>query len=97
MRSIPMNHYFMCCRGALRCVAVASCLVHAGISFGQTSVPPVFVTALRAEQPLTDLRADVTVIGPEEIARAGPGVLAALLQGQPGVEIVTNGGPGSTS
>ena len=92
-----MTHFFMSCRGALRCVAVASCLVHAGISVAQTSIPPVIVTALRAEQPLTDLLADVTVIGPEEIARAGAGGLAALLQRQPGVEIVTNGGPGSTS
>ena len=55
------------------------------------------VTALRAEQPLNDLLADVTLIGPEEIARAGPGGLVALLQRQPGVEIVTNGGAGSTS
>src|SRR5204863_5916836 len=63
----------------------------------QTNIPSIVVTALRAEQPLTDLLADVTLIGPEEIARAGPGGLAALLQRQPGVEIVTNGGPGSTS
>ena len=84
-------------RGALGCVAVASCLFHAGFSAAQTGIPPIFVTALRAEQPLTDLLADVTVIGPEEIARAGPGGLVSLLQRQPGVEIVTNGGPGSTS
>ncbi|MDQ6916319.1 MAG: TonB-dependent receptor [Pseudomonadota bacterium] len=57
----------------------------------------MFVTASRAEQRLTDLLADVTVIGAEEIARAGIGGLAALLQRQSGVEIVSNGGPGSTS
>ena len=37
--------------------------------------------------------ADVTVIDREEIARAGPSGLAALLQRQPGVEITRNSGP----
>ena len=92
-----MTHFFLSRRGALRCTAVAFCLVPGALAVAQTSIAPVVVTALRAEQPLTDLLADVTLIGPEEIARAGPGGLVALLQRQPGVEIVTNGGPGSTS
>jgi vitamin B12 transporter len=92
-----MTHFMVSRHGALRCAVAAFCLVRAGIPIAQTSVPPIFVTALRAEQPLTDLLADVTVIGPEEIARAGPGGLVSLLQRQPGIEIVTNGGPGSTS
>lgn len=80
------------------CVAVVVCnLGCLNSAVAQVGIPPLFVTALRAEQPLTDLLADVTVIGPEEIARAGPGGLAALLQRQPGVEIVSNGGPASTS
>ena len=41
--------------------------------------------------------ADVTVIGADEIARAGVQSLAELLQRQPGVEIVQNGGPGAVS
>lgn len=61
------------------------------------TVPPLVVTASRSALPLTDSLADVTVISADEIARAGAGGLAALLQRQPGVEIVTNGGPGSTS
>ena len=92
-----MTQFLLSCRGALRCAAVAFFLVHAGLAVAQTGIPPMIVTASRAEQPLTDLLADVTVIGAEEIARAGAGGLAALLQRQPGVEIVTNGGPGSTS
>jgi vitamin B12 transporter len=93
-----MTRFFVShCRGALRCVALAFCLVHAGYALAQTSVPPLFVTASRSEQPLTELLADVTLIGPEEIARAGPGGLTALLQRQPGIEVVANGGPGSTS
>ena len=58
---------------------------------------PVVVTAARSPQRLDQLLADVTVIGPEEIARAGAQSLADLLQRQPGVQIVTNGGPGSTT
>jgi vitamin B12 transporter len=58
---------------------------------------PLSVTATRGFQPVTDLLADVTVIGREEIARAGVVGLAQLLQRQPGVEIVQTGGPGSVS
>ncbi len=92
-----MNRFprFSC--GALYRAAVACSLGVAGPVAAQFGIPPAFVTALRAEQPLTDLLADVTVIGAEEIARAGAGGLTALLQRQPGVEIVSNGGPGSTS
>jgi vitamin B12 transporter len=93
---MSMTRLFLSDRRAPRCVALAFCLV-SGHAMAQTTVPPLFVTASRTEQPLTDLLADVTRIGPEEIARAGPGGLSALLQHQPGIEIVTNGGPGSTS
>ena len=41
--------------------------------------------------------ADITVIGADEIARAGAQSVAELLQRQPGVEIVQNGGPGAVS
>jgi vitamin B12 transporter len=61
------------------------------------ALDPVVVTAARGPQSLDDLVADVTVIGPEEIARSGAGSLASLLSRQPGIEIVTNGSPGSTS
>jgi vitamin B12 transporter len=71
-------------------------------SFGQmpaksARLDPIVVTASRTAQPVSDLLADVTVIGPDEIARAGQSSLAELLGRQPGVEIATNGGPGSTS
>ena len=62
-----------------------------------TILDPMVVTAARSPQLLTELIADVTYIGPDEIARAGPQSLAELLQRQPGVQIVTNGGPGSTT
>lgn len=58
---------------------------------------PIFVTATRMAQPIEQLVADVTVIDADEIARSGAQSLAELLQRQAGVEIVQNGGPGSTS
>jgi vitamin B12 transporter len=63
----------------------------------QMTIDPVFVTAARGPQPLAELIADVTTIGPEEIKRAGAQSLAELLARVPGVEIAMNGGPGSTS
>ena len=57
----------------------------------------VAVTASRMPQRVTDLLADVTLIDPDEIRRSGAQSLAELLQRQPGVEIVQNGGPGGTS
>jgi vitamin B12 transporter len=62
-----------------------------------TSFEPIIVTAARSPQPLTDLIADVTYIGAEDITRAGAQSVAELLARVPGVEIATNGGPGSTT
>ncbi len=60
-------------------------------------VPPIEVTATRAPLTADDVLADVTVIERDEILRAGAGGLAALLQRQPGVEIIRNGGPAAVS
>jgi vitamin B12 transporter len=57
----------------------------------------VVVTAARATQLLSDLLADVTAIGPEEIERAGQASLVEVLQRMPGVEIGSTGGPGTVS
>ena len=62
-----------------------------------TSLPPMAVTASRQTQSIADVLADITVIGADEIARAGAQSLTEFLQRQPGVEIVQNGGPGSVS
>jgi vitamin B12 transporter len=58
---------------------------------------PVVVTAARTPQPIATLTADVTVVDEDAIAGLGTRSFAELLQGQPGVEIVQNGGPGTTS
>jgi vitamin B12 transporter len=87
-----------CPGGALRLacflLTFATIPVHAQ---SPAMLDPVVVTAARMPQRLTDLLADVTVIGPQEIQRSGAQSLAELLQRQPGVEIVQNGGPGGSS
>ena len=58
---------------------------------------PVVVTASRSPQRLLDLVADVTVLDAAQIASGGLQGVVTLLARQPGVEIIQNGGPGSTS
>jgi len=58
---------------------------------------PVVVTAARMPQPIATLTADLTVIDEAALANLGPRSFVELLQGEPGVEIVQNGGPGTTS
>jgi len=79
--------------------AVAACALVPSPCVAQapTKLEPVAVTAARDAQPLAEVLADVTVIGPDEIARSGAQSMTELLQRQPGVEITQNGGPGSVS
>jgi vitamin B12 transporter len=57
----------------------------------------VVVTAARFPQPFTDLVADVSIVTGDEIARSGADSVAEILARVPGVEMATNGGPGSTT
>jgi vitamin B12 transporter len=91
-------------RACALAVFTVACLAPA-VAFAQSPQPPgipavldpIVVVASRTPQRLLDLVADVTVIGPDEIARSGSDGIVALLARQPGVEITRNGGPGSTS
>jgi vitamin B12 transporter len=85
------------CIGPICAATVCTSLANAQPATPPTLLDPIVVTAARAPQQLDQLTADVTVIGPEEIARAGAQGLVDLLQRQPGVQIVTSGGPGSTT
>jgi len=90
-------------RARRRAAAAFAVLAAAGAADAQnaqsssTTLDPVVVTAARTAQPIAEVLADVTVIGADEILRSGVQSLADLLQRQPGVEIVHNGGPGSVS
>ena len=55
------------------------------------------VTANRIEQPLSDLVADMSVVGRETIETAGAVGVADVLSRLPGVQIVRNGGAGSNT
>jgi vitamin B12 transporter len=67
-------------------------------AFADTTNPEtVVVTAARTPQRAEDVIPDVTVIGREEISRAGAGSVADVLRRQRGIEIVRNGGAGTST
>ena len=70
-------------------------------SFSQTQPTPqlkeMVVTAIRSEQPLSDVVSDVSIIDRASLERAGSGGLADVLSRLPGVEFSRTGGPGSTT
>ena len=63
----------------------------------QQRMDDIVVTSARAPQGRADLLADATVIGADRIAASGATSITSLLQAQRGVEIVQNGGPGSSA
>ncbi|MBV0882051.1 TonB-dependent receptor [Noviherbaspirillum sp. L7-7A] len=63
----------------------------------QQRMDDIIVTSTRAPQARADLLADATVISAEQIAQSGANSMTTLLQAQRGVEIVQNGGPGSSA
>jgi vitamin B12 transporter len=78
----------------------ALCICIAPVRAQTPSTPKletVVITAARGAQPLSELLADVSTIGPEEIERAGQASLVEILQRVPGVEIASTGGPGTVS
>ncbi|MFY7904516.1 MAG: TonB-dependent receptor, partial [Burkholderiaceae bacterium] len=90
-----------CMRARLSVVslAVATSLGVAPAAWAQAaaSLKDVVVTATRSAQPLTDVVADVTLIGRDALDRAGAGTLADVLANVPGVQLSRNGGPASTT
>ncbi len=63
--------------------------------FAQTAVPQlesVVVTASRSPQILQETIGDVTVVGRDELQRAGGDSVTAILARQPGVQVTDNGG-----
>jgi vitamin B12 transporter len=72
----------------------------APLAFAADAAPDgatVVVTATRTPERADRVLADVTVIGNDEIARAGAGSVADVLARQRGIEIVRNGGPGAST
>lgn len=66
-------------------------------SFPLNQLDEIVVIASRSPQAVVDVIPDISVITQEEIRLAGQSSLTEILQGQPGVEISGNGGPGSSA
>lgn len=59
--------------------------------------PPIIISANRFETPIDQVGSSVTVITRDALQRGGKEQLIDALEGQPGVELTRNGGPGSLS
>lgn len=80
-------------------VALVSLALSPALFAAQTPVQTeeVVVTATRTATPVSKVLSDVTVITREEIEETGATQLTELLARQPGVEVSSTGGPGSTA
>lgn len=79
--------------------AISCCIVNpaSAQTNGDKVLAPVVVTASRFAQSSRDVLSDNIVITAEEIQRSGQTSLVGLLQQKQSIQIVTNGGPGSSS
>lgn len=81
-------------------IASAIALLYSQAAFAENlnvQTDDVIVTASRIAQSRQSTIADVTVIDKEEIQRAGQSSFIELLSTQPGIEISSSGGAGTTS
>ena len=78
-------------------LSVLSLAVAASLHAQTVELEPVVVSATRIEQKLSDVIPSATVITREEIERSQAATFIDLIQGQSGVEIGRNGGPGSVA
>ena len=79
-------------------VMPAASMIHPPLTLAQEQIAAaVVVTATRQDQRVDEVLSSVSVIEREEIERAAQGSIIDLLATQPGVQISTNGGPGSSS
>jgi vitamin B12 transporter len=84
-------------RGFAPALSVLSLAVAASLHAQTVELEPVVVSATRIEQKLSDVIPSASVITREEIERSQAPTLIDLIQGQPGVEIGRNGGPGTVA
>lgn len=92
---------------AFSCSAISAAALLCALSFSahaQSMATPAAATleetvvaATRTAQPLSDAVADISIVDRETLDRSGAAALEDVLARLPGVEIVRNGGPGSTA
>lgn len=71
------------------------CPAHAGEN--PMALDPMVVTATRQAMRASEVLSDITVIDREELEKNGQGSVADLLARQSGLQIASNGGPGTTT
>jgi vitamin B12 transporter len=84
-------------RGFAPALSILSLAVAVSLHAQTIELDPVVVSATRIEQKLSDVTPSASVITREEIERSQAPTLVDLIQGQPGIEIGRNGGPGTVS
>ncbi|WP_353239217.1 TonB-dependent receptor [Limnohabitans sp.] len=84
-------------RSAVPVFSALSLAVVASLQAQTMELNPVVVSATRIQQKISDVIPSATVITREEIERSQAPTLVDLIQGQPGIEIGRNGGPGTLS
>ena len=80
---------------ALLCI-FALCLLNE-IQAQSDEISPLVISATGYQQPLSNVLPSVSVITREDIERSQAPTIADLLQGEPGLEIGRNGGPGQVT
>jgi vitamin B12 transporter len=78
-------------------LSVLSLAAAASLQAQTIELDPVVVSATRIEQKLSDVIPSASVITREEIERSQAATFIDLIQGQSGVEIGRNGGPGTVA
>lgn len=94
--TLPVSRRIQAAKPLAIAIAVST-LFSASALAQQKSLEPVVVTATRTPQIAKEVLADNVVITADDIARSGYTSLADVLQRQRGMEIVRNGGPGTTT
>lgn len=94
VRYAPVSHSVIALGVA---AALASFNVYSADAQQSESLEPIVVTATREPQTISRVLADVSVITRDEIEQQGPSTIVDLLKRLPGVEIVRNGGPSTSS
>ena len=81
--------------GTILCSAVLN--IFNSVQAQSVQVNPLVISATGYQQPLSNVLPSVSVITREDIEKSQAPTIADLLQGEPGIEIARNGGPGQTT
>jgi vitamin B12 transporter len=80
---------------ALRAAILAGVALHILPAFAQEQKPDLVITPNRIPMSIQQIGSSVSVITEEEIEKQGAKSLRDVLQSQPGLAVVENGGPGA--